>query len=154
MARIIRQAVQSASAIVVDVGARVVRREGVDVHLAPKAFDLLVILIRNQPNAVPHEQLHNALWPGVHVSETSLAARQLILPVFVAEGISEPRPIGSMPGVVQHTLDTLRKARLPAYGEVIGRYVEGKDGGSILQVDRVEGLTPGKNCHLSDALGG
>lgn len=53
-----------------------------------------------------------------------------------------------------HVLDALRKARLPAYGEVIGRYVEGKDGGSILQVDRVEALTPGKNCHLSDALGG
>jgi DNA-binding winged helix-turn-helix (wHTH) protein len=62
------------SAIVVDVGARVVRREGVDVHLAPKAFELLLILVRNQPNAVPHEQLHAALWPGVHVSETSLAA--------------------------------------------------------------------------------
>ncbi|MGN8001038.1 hypothetical protein [Sphingomonas sp. 22176] len=53
-----------------------------------------------------------------------------------------------------HVLDTLRKAKLPAYGEVIGRYVEGKDGGSILQVERVENLTPGKNCHLSDALGG
>jgi len=48
------------------------------------------------------------------VAETSLAARQLILPVFVAEGISEPRPIGSMPGVVQHTLDTLRKAATEA----------------------------------------
>jgi len=62
------------SAIIVDVGARLVRREGIDVHLAPKAFDLLLILVRNQPNAVPHEQLHAALWPGVHVSETSLAA--------------------------------------------------------------------------------
>jgi DNA-binding winged helix-turn-helix (wHTH) protein len=62
------------SAIVVDVGARLVRREGVDIHLAPKAFDLLLILVRNQPNAVSHEQLHAALWPGVHVSETSLAA--------------------------------------------------------------------------------
>ena len=61
-------------AIVVDVGARLVRREGIDIHLAPKAFDLLLILVRNQPNAVPHEQLHAALWPGVHVSETSLAA--------------------------------------------------------------------------------
>ena len=47
---------------------------GVDIHLAPKAFELLLILVRNQPNAVPHEQLHAALWPGVHVSETSLAA--------------------------------------------------------------------------------
>jgi DNA-binding winged helix-turn-helix (wHTH) protein len=62
------------NAIVVDVGARLVRRDGMDVHLAPKAFDLLLILVRNQPNAVPHEQLHAALWPGVHVSETSLAA--------------------------------------------------------------------------------
>src|SRR5262245_47208476 len=39
-----------------------------------KAFDLLLILVRNQPNAVAHDRLHAALWPGVHVSETSLAA--------------------------------------------------------------------------------
>jgi len=44
------------------------------------------------------------------VAETSLEPRQLILPLFVAEGLQEPRPISSMPGVVQHTLDTLRKA--------------------------------------------
>ena len=44
------------------------------------------------------------------VAETSLDARQLVLPVFVREGIPEPRPISSMPGVVQHTRDSLRKA--------------------------------------------
>jgi porphobilinogen synthase len=43
------------------------------------------------------------------VAETSVEPRQLILPVFVAEGLSEPRPISSMPGVVQHTLDSVRK---------------------------------------------
>ena len=43
------------------------------------------------------------------VAETSVEARQLILPVFVAEGLSEPRPISSMPGVVQHTLESVRK---------------------------------------------
>jgi DNA-binding winged helix-turn-helix (wHTH) protein len=62
------------SEIVVDIGTRLVRRDGVDVHLAPKAFELLLMLVKNQPNAVSHEQLHEALWPGVHVSETSLAA--------------------------------------------------------------------------------
>jgi DNA-binding winged helix-turn-helix (wHTH) protein len=62
------------SAIVVDAGARIVRRGGREVHLPPKAFDLLLILVANQPNAVGHETLHAALWPGVHVSETSLAA--------------------------------------------------------------------------------
>ena len=43
------------------------------------------------------------------VAENSVAARQLILPVFVAEGADAPRPISSMPGVVQHTLDSLRR---------------------------------------------
>lgn len=41
------------------------------------------------------------------VRETTLRPSALVLPAFVREGISEPQPIGSMPGVVQHTLDTL-----------------------------------------------
>jgi porphobilinogen synthase len=48
------------------------------------------------------------------VAETSLQPRQLIQPLFVAEGLSEPRPINSMPGVVQHNLDSLRKAAVEA----------------------------------------
>ena len=48
------------------------------------------------------------------VAETTVAAQQLVLPLFVAEGASEPRPIASMPGVVQHTLDSLRKAAVEA----------------------------------------
>ncbi len=44
------------------------------------------------------------------VAETSLEARQLVLPVFVREGATEPVPISSMPGVVQHTRDSLRRA--------------------------------------------
>ncbi|MER7397560.1 porphobilinogen synthase [Streptomyces sp. NPDC000151] len=48
------------------------------------------------------------------VAETRLHPADLILPAFVREGISEPVPIGSMPGVVQHTRDTLRKAAAEA----------------------------------------
>ncbi|AFM15440.1 delta-aminolevulinic acid dehydratase [Mycolicibacterium chubuense NBB4] len=44
------------------------------------------------------------------VAETSLEPRHLVLPMFVADGIAEPREIGSMPGVVQHTRDSLRRA--------------------------------------------
>ena len=44
------------------------------------------------------------------VAETSLEPRQLVLPMFVREGASAPTPISSMPGVVQHTRDSLRKA--------------------------------------------
>jgi porphobilinogen synthase len=48
------------------------------------------------------------------VAETSVEPRRLVLPLFVAEGLAEPRPISSMPGVVQHTLDTLRKTAVEA----------------------------------------
>ena len=43
------------------------------------------------------------------VAETRLGVDDLIAPMFVREGISDPQPILSMPGVVQHTLDSLRK---------------------------------------------
>ncbi len=48
------------------------------------------------------------------VAQTRLDPADLILPAFVREGITEPVAIGSMPGVYQHTLDTLRKAAAEA----------------------------------------
>ena len=46
--------------------------------------------------------------------ETHLSPSQLVLPMFVREGLSDPHPISSMPGVVQHTLDSLRAAAVAA----------------------------------------
>ncbi len=43
------------------------------------------------------------------VRETALAPRNLIAPLFLKEGIAEPMPIASMPGQLQHTLESLRK---------------------------------------------
>ncbi|WP_236789777.1 porphobilinogen synthase [Amycolatopsis sp. GM8] len=54
------------------------------------------------------------------VSETTLRPRQLILPMFVAEGATQPRPIASMPGVVQHTRESLRKAAVDAVRAGVG----------------------------------
>jgi porphobilinogen synthase len=54
------------------------------------------------------------------VAETSLEARQLVLPVFVREGATEPTPISSMPGVVQHSRDSLRAAAAEAAGLGLG----------------------------------
>ncbi|WP_137988694.1 porphobilinogen synthase [Streptomyces vilmorinianum] len=48
------------------------------------------------------------------VAETRLSPADLILPAFVREGIGEPVPIAAMPGVVQHSRDTLRKAAVEA----------------------------------------
>ncbi|MFH9297079.1 porphobilinogen synthase [Streptomyces sp. NPDC017520] len=48
------------------------------------------------------------------VAETRLDPANLILPAFVREGIDAPVAISAMPGVHQHTLDTLRKAAVEA----------------------------------------
>jgi porphobilinogen synthase len=54
------------------------------------------------------------------VAQTSLEPRHLVLPMFVADGIDEPRPIVSMPGVVQHTRDSLRRAASDAVAAGVG----------------------------------
>ena len=70
----------------------------------------------NRPLALSHRprRLRTTAAMRSMVAETSVAPRQLVLPVFVAEALTEPRPIASMPGVVQHTLDSLRKAAVEA----------------------------------------
>jgi porphobilinogen synthase len=52
------------------------------------------------------------------VAETRLSVDDLVAPLFVREGIDEPQPIASLPGVVQHTRESLRKevAELAALG--------------------------------------
>jgi porphobilinogen synthase len=54
------------------------------------------------------------------VAETVLRPAELVLPVFVKEGIAGPQPIGSMPGVVQHTRDSVRKAAAGAAEAGVG----------------------------------
>ena len=54
------------------------------------------------------------------VSETRLNAADLVLPMFVREGAGEPVPIGSMPGVVQHTLSSFATALEDAAAAGIG----------------------------------
>jgi porphobilinogen synthase len=54
------------------------------------------------------------------VGETTVRPNQLVLPMFVKEGATEPVPIATMPGVVQHTRDSLRKAAVQAVQAGVG----------------------------------
>ena len=54
------------------------------------------------------------------VAEARVSPADLVLPLFVREGASEPTPIASMPGVVQHTRETLRKAAAEAVAAGVG----------------------------------
>jgi porphobilinogen synthase len=54
------------------------------------------------------------------VSQVAVRPSSLVLPLFVKEGISEPQPVSSMPGVVQHTRESLRKAASDAVAAGVG----------------------------------
>jgi DNA-binding winged helix-turn-helix (wHTH) protein len=56
-----------------DTGARELVADDGIVHLSPKAFDLLDILVQRRPHAVPRSELEKRIWRSTHVSETSLA---------------------------------------------------------------------------------
>src|SRR4051812_50145951 len=72
-------------------------------------------------------------------AQVRLSPAELVLPLFVKEGIDAPQPIASMPGVVQHTRESLRKAAVEA-GEAGG-------GGPILFcIPPVQGA-PGSRAH-------
>jgi porphobilinogen synthase len=53
-------------------------------------------------------------------AETRLHPADLVLPLFVKEGIAEPAPVASMPGVAQHTRESLRKAAVEAVEAGVG----------------------------------
>ncbi|MET7819079.1 porphobilinogen synthase [Micromonospora zamorensis] len=54
------------------------------------------------------------------VSETRVDPAELVVPMFVKEGLPEPRAIGSLPGVLQHSRDSLRKAAAEAVQAGVG----------------------------------
>ncbi|HEU5109607.1 MAG TPA: porphobilinogen synthase [Micromonosporaceae bacterium] len=54
------------------------------------------------------------------VEQTQVEPAQLVLPMFVRQGLDAPRPIASMPGVVQHSRDSLRKAAVEAVQAGVG----------------------------------
>lgn len=56
-----------------DSGARTLVCGGQEVHLAPKAFELLWVLVENRPRALSKAELVERVWPGVFVADDSLA---------------------------------------------------------------------------------
>jgi len=57
---------------VIDGDRRLVTRGSDEIHVAPKTFDCLLVLLAQAPNAVSKAELMAALWPGTHVADATL----------------------------------------------------------------------------------
>jgi DNA-binding winged helix-turn-helix (wHTH) protein len=71
-------------AFVFDSDLRVLTRDGSRIHLTPKAFDLLHLLLERRPRPVPGAEIMDHLWPGCFVARGNLA--NLVLEVRTALG--------------------------------------------------------------------
>jgi porphobilinogen synthase len=71
------------------------------------------------PSSRPRRLRRNAALRRL-ATQIRLHPADLILPMFVREGATEPVPVRSMPGVVQHTMESLRKAAVQAVEAGVG----------------------------------
>ena len=56
-----------------DTGTRELLKDGQQVHLSPKAFDVLALLVERRPNVVTKKDFDLRIWPGVFVSDANLS---------------------------------------------------------------------------------
>lgn len=76
--------------LTLDADARQLLRETREVHLSPKAFDLLKLLVENRPRALSKAELHEHLWPATFVSDANLAT--LVKEIRIALGDDAGHP--------------------------------------------------------------
>jgi DNA-binding winged helix-turn-helix (wHTH) protein len=62
-----------------------------EVHLTPKAFDLLVLLLERRPQVVSKQEIRQQLWPDTFVSETNLPALMTEIRKILGDDAREPR---------------------------------------------------------------
>jgi DNA-binding winged helix-turn-helix (wHTH) protein len=81
-----------------DFDTREVSRGGERVHLEPKAYRLLELLLEARPKALSKDQLQDALWPKTFVSERSLARLVEVLRSSLGDSAREPHLIRTVHG--------------------------------------------------------
>jgi DNA-binding winged helix-turn-helix (wHTH) protein len=82
---------------VLDLERRQLVRKDRDVHLTPKAFDLLALLVAARPRAVAKTEIHDRLWPGTFVTESNLTTLVTELRAALDDDARSPRYVKTVP---------------------------------------------------------
>ena len=85
-------------ACVLDLESRLLYRDGQDVHLTPKAFELLKVLVEHAPKALTKAELLERLWPNTFVSDDALARLVSDLRVMIGDSARQPTMIRTIHG--------------------------------------------------------
>jgi DNA-binding winged helix-turn-helix (wHTH) protein len=82
-----------------DTDTRQLMRDGAELHLSPKAFDLLSTLVEHRPRVVPKADLHTRLWPDTYVVEANLNVLVGEIRRVLGDSAKHPRFIRTVHGV-------------------------------------------------------
>jgi DNA-binding winged helix-turn-helix (wHTH) protein len=74
-----------------DDSARTLCRESCAIHLSPKAFDLLTLLVRRRPAAIAKAEIHQHLWPDTFVSDGNVAVLVAEIRTALGDSAQESR---------------------------------------------------------------
>ena len=81
-----------------DPGSRQLSRSGSAVHLSPKAFELLKLLVERRPSAISKAELHEHIWPGTFVTDDSLSRLVAELRDALGDEARSPRFVRTLHG--------------------------------------------------------
>jgi DNA-binding winged helix-turn-helix (wHTH) protein len=130
--------------VAVDTDARQLRRAGAEVHLSPKAFELLEILIAARPRAVRKQELYDRLWPDTFVVEANL-------PVLIGEIRAA---LGDESRTIIRTVQRFGyafTAELPAGDALVHVLVHGDERYRLAPGENVAGRDPAAEVFIASA---
>ena len=84
--------------LALDLDSRQVFRAGVEVHLQPKTFELLDLLVRSRPKALSKQHIRRHVWPDIAVGDASLTVAVAELRAALGDDAKEPRYIRTVYG--------------------------------------------------------
>ncbi len=93
------EAVIQADGLELDLASRIVRRDGAEVHLTPKEFDLLRVLARNRGRLITHRELLTTVWGPGYGDDTQVLRAHVANLRRKIEPVEGPRYIRTDPGV-------------------------------------------------------
>jgi DNA-binding winged helix-turn-helix (wHTH) protein len=121
-------------------GTRRLLRGGAEVHLSPKAFALLSVLLDRRPNAVSKKDLQDVLWPSTFVAESNLAALVNELRRALGDEATRPRFVRTVPRFEYAFCGDATERQASAFTDAM----HGLSCWLILETDRVQ-LVDGEN---------
>jgi DNA-binding winged helix-turn-helix (wHTH) protein len=127
---------------------REVRRGAEEIHLSPKAFELLRVLVESRPRAMAKEELFDLLWPGVFVSEASLAGLVAEIRRAIVDDAREPRFLRTVHGFGYAFSDG---ETVPADEDAVFRLIWGAREVPLSAGENIVGRDPDAAVRIDDA---